>query len=461
MKYSLRGLRNAGFLFVSGILLTGCGALDPIKDAVLPDFSDEQLENPMASYVPTGGIAAVANQSPPGLAFSATQAVSSAGTVPTANPPAFSAGLLEQAAVSGVNSADAALLDAALDVSPSQMGNSGASVGLVSGSLDDLMGFDALETSPSSGLAQAPIVSSLDASGSGFQVLSASDAQALIAGQDVIKYTSLERADLQTPYFAGRANAVPGLAPTPGFTAVGTSPAVAVSVPDAGPNSTGTSFELESIPRATLRTNQAAIPVYGGSQRLSQQPTSGTLRSGYAQFRSGDIQFTLTYPTQIAVSQLYAPNSGGVTLTMQNLGSVPVSFQPENLLNRFPPFEVFRWTGSIWASLTMDVAYNLDRQGIAAPVTLQPGQSTTRREDFAKLALLPLKVDLPPTKQLAIRLRVLGQGDAFGNVDSGYLPIVVTDAGAFPTATNLTASADPGFVVLDGSVAIPGTIVSR
>ena len=205
MKYSLRGLRNAGFLFVSGILLTGCGALDPIKDAVLPDFTDEQLENPMASYVPTGGIAAVANQSPPGLAFSVTQAVSSAGTVPTANPPAFSAGLLEQAAVSGVNSADAALLDAALDVSPSQMGNSGASVGLVSGSLDDLMGFDALETSPSSGLAQAPIVSSLDASGSSFQVLSASDAQALIAGQDVIKYTSLERADLQTPYFAGRA----------------------------------------------------------------------------------------------------------------------------------------------------------------------------------------------------------------------------------------------------------------
>ena len=70
MKYSLRGLRNAGFLFVSGILLTGCGALDPIKDAVLPDFSDEQLENPMASYVPTGGTAAITNQAPSGLAFS-------------------------------------------------------------------------------------------------------------------------------------------------------------------------------------------------------------------------------------------------------------------------------------------------------------------------------------------------------------------------------------------------------
>ena len=461
MKYSLRVLRNAVFLFVSSVLLVGCGALEPIKDAVLPDFSDEQLENPMASFVPSGGSAAVANQASPGLDFSATQAVGSFETLPTMTQPTASTGLFEQAAVSGVNSADAALLDAALDVSPSQMGNAGASVGLVADSLNGIMGFDASEALPVSDMVRAPIVSSLDVTSTGFQVVSASDAQALIAGQDVIKYTSLERADMQTPYFEGRANAVPGLAPTPGFTAVGTSPAVAVNVPDSGPNSTGTSFELESIPRATLRTNQAAIPIYGGSQPLSQRPTSGVVRSGYAQFRSGDIQFTLTYPTQVAIGQLYASNRGSVTMTMQNLGSVPISFQPENLLNRFPPFEVFRWTGSIWASLTMDVAYNLDRQGIAAPVTLQPGQSTTRREDFAKLALLPLIVDLPPTQRLAIRLRVLGQGDAFGNVDSGYLPILVTDSGAFPLATNLTDSADAGFVVLDGSVAIPGTIVSR
>ena len=463
MKYSLRGLRNAVFLFVSSVLLVGCGALEPIKDAVLPNFSDEQLENPMASFVPAGGRAAVANQASPGLDFSASQAVGSSTATPVMTQPAVSTGLLEQAAVSGVNSADAALLDAALDVSPSQMGNTGASVGLVADSLNGIMGFDVSEATPSAGMARAPIIPSLDntTAGTGFQVVSASDAQALIAGQEVIKYTNLERADLQTPYFEGRANAVPGLAPTPGFTAVGTSPAVAVNVPDAGPNSTGTSFELESIPRATLRTNQAAIPVYGGSQPLSQRPTSGVIRSGYAQFRSGDIQFTLTYPAQVAIGQLYGSNTSSVTMTMQNLGSVPISFQPENLLNRFPPFEVFRWTGSIWASLTMDVAYNLDRQGIAAPVTLQPGQSTTRREDFAKLALLPLKVDLPPTERLAIRLRVLGQGDAFGNVDSGYLPIRVTDSGTFPTASSLTASADAGFVVLDGSVAIPGTIVSR
>ena len=163
----------------------------------------------------------------------------------------------------------------------------------------------------------------------------------------------------------------------------------------------------------------------------------------------------------MAVTNLYGVNSGAVTLTLRNLGSMPVTFQPENLLNRFPPFEVYRWTGSTWASLTLDVAYNLDQQGIAAPVVLQPGESTTRRETLAKLALLPLTVNLPPTQQLAIRLRVLRQGDAFGTVDSSYLPIQVTDAGAFPTATNLTTAADPGFVVLDGSEAIPSTIVTR
>lgn len=473
MKYSLRAMRTAVVLFASTILLAGCGALEPLKNAVIPDFSDEQLGNPMAGFVPSGGGVPVQTQASPGLAFSATQPVGNTASVSQSPQPLAATGLFEQAATSGVSSADAALLDAALDVSPSQMGNSGASVGLVADSLNGFVAPEAMSVAslgaipripaplPTGSMARAPIVSSLDTANAGFEVLSAADAQILIAGREVIKYTNRERADMQTPYFAGRANAISGLAPTPGFTAVGTSPAVAVNVPDAGPNSTGTGFELETIPRATLRTNQAAIPIYGGSQPLAQRPTSGVFRSGYAQFRSGDVQFTLTYPTQVAISQLYAPTTGGVTMTMQNLGSVPISFQPENLLNRFPPFEVFRWTGSVWASLTMDVAYNLDRQGIAAPVTLQPGQSTTRREDFAKLALLPLKADLPPTSGLAIRLRVLGQGGAFGNVDSGYLPIRVTDSGAFPTATNLTASADPGFVVLDGSVSIPGTIVTR
>ena len=74
---------------------------------------------------------------------------------------------------------------------------------------------------------------------------------------------------------------------------------------------------------------------------------------------------------------------------------------------------------------------------------------------------LPLTVELPPTQQLALRLRVLGQGEAFGNVDSGYLPILVTDAGGFPTATNLTTSADPGFVVLDGSQRVAGTFIAQ
>lgn len=460
MKYSPRTLRTAVVLFTSSILLAGCGAIDPLRDAIIPDFSDEQLGNPMASYMPSSSSAMPVAPSSPGLAFTATRPVSQA-TTPAPQPmQVASVGLLDQAAATGVSSADAALLDAALDVSPSQMGGSGASIGLVAGSLNDLLG----TSTPSAdlGMARAPIVSSIDGASAGFQVLSSADALALMAnGGEVIQYTAVERADLQTPYFDGRADAVRGLAPTPGFTAVGTSPAVAVSVPDRGPNSVGNSFDTAALPRATLRTNQAAIPIYGGSQLLAQQPTTGTFRPGYAQFRSGDIEFTLTYPAAVAIGQLYGPSTNSVAMTMRNLGSVPISFQPENLLNRFPPFEVFRWTGSVWASLTMDVAYNLDRQGIAAPVTLQPGQSTTRQEAFAKLALLALKVDLPPTDQLAIRLRVLGQGGAFGNVDSGYLPIRVTDSGAFPSATSLTAATDPGFVVLSGSQAIPGIIVTQ
>ena len=458
MKHSSRTLRTAVILFTSSILLAGCGAIDPLRDAIIPDFSDEQLGNPMAGYMPSSTTTMAATAPSPGLAFSATRPVEQAIAAAPQQMQAPSVGLLDQAAATGVNSADAALLDAALDVSPSQMGGSGASIGLVADSLNGLLG----SSTTDAGMVRAPIVSSIDGTGAGFQVLSSADALALMAnGGDVIQYTATERADLQTPYFEGRADAVRGLRPTPGITAVGTSPAVAVSVPDDGPNSSGNSSDMAALPRATLRTNQAAIPIYGGSQLLAQRPTTGTFRPGYAQFRSGNIEFTLTYPSAVAIGQMYGPSTNSVAMTMRNLGSQSISFQPENLLNRFPPFEVFRWTGSVWASLTMDVAYNLDRQGIAAPVTLQPGQSTTRQEEFAKLALLPLKVDLPPTNQLAIRLRVLGQGGAFGNVDSGYLPIRVTDAGAFPAATSLTPSTDPGFVVLSGLQSIPGTIVTQ
>ena len=470
MKNSHRFLRNAIILFTGSAILTGCNAFEPIRNAVLPNFSDEQLDNPMASFVPSDGATMVAPSSAlrPGLAFSATAPVSGATQLGAPAPstmadPLISAGLMAQAATSGVTRADAALLDAALDVSPSQMGEAGASMGLVAGSLTTSPRFDANGAS-GSGIAdqiRAPIINSLKNDSAGFIVLSSADAAALMHDGGAVKYTALERADLETPYFDGRTDALRGLPRTPGYTAVGTSPAVALSAADDGPNSSGSLIEDEVLPRSTQLSNQAAIPIYGGSQRLAQRPTSGTYQSGFAQFRSKDIEFTLTYPTRVAVTNLYGVNSGAVTLTLRNLGSMPVTFQPENLLNRFPPFEVYRWTGSTWASLTLDVAYNLDQQGIAAPVVLQPGESTTRRETLAKLALLPLTVNLPPTQQLAIRLRVLRQGDAFGTVDSSYLPIQVTDAGAFPTATNLTTAADPGFVVLDGSEAIPSTIVTR
>ena len=487
MTNSLRAIRFGALAFAASSILTGCGALSPLGDAVIPNFSDENLGNPMAGFVPVGGSAPVANQGA-GLAFSATQPVAAAQPQPfnlNAQPAPASTGLLDQAASSGVNSADAALLDAALDVSPSQMGSSGAATGLLADSLIGLIGFEdsSVSSSPSAadnalmaaagvsvptptsladaGLPRAPIVSSIDATETAFQVLSPADAQLLLEGGGAIRYTSTERADFQTPYFSGRANAVQGLAPTPGYTAVGTSPAVAVSVPDAGPNSSGFSFESAEIPRTTLRTNQALIPIYGGTQRLAIQPTSGTIRPGYAQFRAGSIEFTLTFPAQIAVSQLYAPSTPAVTMTMRNLDSVPKTFQPDNILNQFPPFQIYRWTGSIWASLTMDVAYNIDRQGISAPVTLQPGQATTRSEPMAKLALLPLKVELPPTESLAIRLQIPGQPDAFTMVDSGYIPIRVTDGGGFPMATTLTADANPAFVLVDGSISLPTTVLTR
>jgi hypothetical protein len=475
MNTTLNGLRTAILILVSTSMLTGCGAFSTIRDAVLPDFSDEELENPMASFVPATGGTAVANPaatspSPmPGIAASSAaqpfdlSAAGGLGPVPGASAPA-STGLMDQSATTGVSSADAALLDAALDLSPSEMGTSGASSGLVAGSIDDLVGFTAPVPTPSplslnpAPVGAAPTLASAQAAA--FQVLSQAEVDALVADGSLLNYTNAERADLQTPYFTARQDSIPGLSATIGATPVGTSPGVTVNAPLTSSASV-TGASAMGLSRATLRTNQAAIPVYGGAQTLALQPHQGTLRPGFAQFRSGSTEFTLTFPAQVAVSQLYSPTAGTIKLSMRNVGREPISFQPENLLNQFPPFEIYRRTGSSWASLTLDVAYNLDRQGIAAPVTLQPGETRVRTESFSKIALMPLVAPLPATDQLAIRLQVSGQGGAFGSFDSGYIPIIVTDSGAFPSATNLTSSSDPGFVLLDGSDTIPGTILSE
>ena len=344
---------------------------------VIPDFSDEELENPMASFTPAGGASAVvvnpATTTPtpiPGIeALTNNQPFELAGAtaqgpVPTATVPT-SLGLMDQAATTGVSSADAALLDAALDISPSEMGSNGASVGLIAGTMDELIPSVPIPSPLSTGPVPIAI-----AGAAGYQLLSQAEVEALVADGSLLDYTNVERADLQTPYFAARQDSVAGLAPTLGATPVGTSPAVAVSVPTSGNASlTGGSAQM-GLSRATLRTNQAAIPVYGGAQTLALQPHEGTLRPGFAQFRSGSTEFTLIFPAQVAVSNMFNPSAGAITLSLRNVGMEPITFQPENLLNQYPPFEVFRRTGSSWASLTLDVAYNLDRQGIAAPVTL-------------------------------------------------------------------------------------------
>ena len=70
---------------------------------------------------------------------------------------------------------------------------------------------------------------------------------------------------------------------------------------------------------------------------------------------------------------------------------------------------------------------------------------------FGKVALLPLTVDLPPIDQLAIRLQIVGQSQAFGSIDSGFVPITVTDGGLTRGATNLTNGSNPAFVAFDGT----------
>ena len=53
--------------------------------------------------------------------------------------------------------------------------------------------------------------------------------------------------------------------------------------------------------------------------------------------------------------------------------------------------------------------------------------------------------------RLAIRLQIVGQGRAFGRIDSGFIPITLTDGGLTRGATNLTNGANPAFVAFDGT----------
>ena len=478
-------LRLAGA--ATALLLSACATLSPLSDVIIPNFSDENLGNPMAGYTPAGAVGApVANRGTPsavsgtaassprraGLEFSATQSVrateargsgapaplsaatpaataaapSAASTAVTAAPALSTAstGLLDQAVSSGgVGLADAALLDAALDVSPSEMGAVGAASGL--------LGAETGEGSASA------------AGGASGNTFTATSAVSLLGITDVPGggETSASRASADKGD-SGRtagSSAQMGSGGDPAFTTLsaedvaallGANPALAeaetsvVTTPlSAGPFTVAAS--------APALNEQAFIPVYGGNETLRVQPTPGDVSPGLARYRTGDLEVSLRFPASIALTRAYGAGAPTITLSLRNVGPAPVSLQPENILTQFPPFEIYRWTGANWASLTLDVAYNLDRQGIAAPVTLQPGESTSRTELFGKVALLPLTVDLPPIDRLAIRLQIVGQGQAFGSIDSGFIPITVTDGGLTRGATNLTNGSNPAFVAFDGT----------
>ena len=485
-------LRLAGA--ATALLLSGCATLSPLSDVIIPNFSDENLGNPMAGYRPAGAVGApVVNRGAPsaaavtaasvprrtGLEFSATQSVrateargsgaatstaataSGASTAKAAAPAlsAASTGLLDQAVSSGgVGLADAALLDAALDVSPSEMGAVGAASGLLGaetaeGAVSEANGgggnnFTATSAISLLGITDVP--GGGDASGS----RASADGGGSASAASVSLLTDVAQA---VGGQAGSAQAVGG--GDPAFTTLsaedvaallGANPALAVvetsavaAPPSAGPFAVATT--------APTLNEQAFIPVYGGNETLRVQPTPGEVSPGLARYRSGDLEVSLRFPASLALTQAYGAGAPTITLSLRNVGPTPVSLQPENLLTQFPPFEVYRWTGANWASLTLDVAYNLDRQGIAAPVTLQPGESTSRTELFGKVALLPLTVDLPPIDRLAIRLQIVGQGRAFGRIDSGFIPITLTDGGLTRGATNLTNRANPAFVAFDGT----------
>ena len=485
-------LRLAGA--ATALLLSGCATLSPLSDVIIPNFSDENLGNPMAGYTPAGALgtpvvnrgapsaAAVTAASVPrrtGLEFSATQSVrateargsgaatstaataSSATTAKAAAPTlsAASTGLLDQAVSSGgIGLADAALLDAALDVSPSEMGAVGAASGLLSAETAEGAASEAdggggntfTATSAVSLLGITDIPGGGDASGS--------RASADGGGSGSAAGVSLLTDVAQTG--GGQAGGgQAGSGGDPAFTTLsaedvaallGANPALAVV------ETSAVTTPLSAGPFAVVTTapalnEQAFIPVYGGNETLRVQPTPGEISPGLARYRSGDLEVSLRFPASLALTRAYGAGAPTITLSLRNVGPTPVSLQPENLLTQFPPFEVYRWTGANWASLTLDVAYNLDRQGIAAPVSLRPGESTSRTELFGKVALLPLTVDLPPIDRLAIRLQIVGQGQAFGSIDSGFIPITVTDGGLTRGATNLTNGANPAFVAFDGT----------
>jgi len=475
-------LRLAGA--ATALLLSACATLSPLSDVIIPNFSDEDLGNPMAGYTPAGAVgvpvanrgtssaASVTTASSPrrtGLEFSATQSVrvtetrgSStpmplAAATPVASPAVASAlplsaastGLLDQAvSKGGVGLADAALLDAALDVSPSEMGRVGAASGLIGAETGETTApmaaaasgdtFTAASAVSLLGITDVPggegtsgSRTSIDSDGSGRTVgsITQMDNTQTNSGHD-LAFTTLSAEDVAA--------------------LLGTNPALAeveTSVM-AAPLSSGSFAVAASAPSLN---EQAFIPVYGGNETLRVQPTPGDVNPGLARYRTGDLEISLRFPATIALTQAYGAGAPTITLSLRNVGPTPVSLQPENILTQFPPFEVYRWTGANWASLTLDVAYNLDRQGIAAPVTLGPGESTSRTELFGKIALLPLTVDLPPIDRLAIRLQIVGQGQAFGSIDSGFIPITVTDGGLTRGAANLTNGSNPAFVALDGT----------
>ena len=500
-------LRLAGA--ATALLLSSCATLSPLSDVIIPNFSDEELGNPMAGYRPAGAVGApVANRgaastasvtaaSSPrrtGLEFSATQSVqtteargsgapmslaAATPTTPAASlaasgavtaAPALSAastGLLDQAVSSGgVGLADAALLDAALDVSPSEMGAVGAASGLLGAETGEGSALEAdggggntfTATSAVSLLGITDVPGGGDASGSRASADGGGSGSA--AGGGVQASGGMIASGGVQAGSGAQAGSAPMVGSgDPAFTTLsaedvaallGSNPALAVVETSvvAAPLSAGPFAVATSTPALN---EQAFIPVYGGNETLRVQPTPGDVSPGLARYRTGDLEVSLRFPASIALTQAYGAGAPTITLSLRNVGPTPVSLQPENILTQFPPFEIYRWTGANWASLTLDVAYNLDRQGIAAPVTLQPGESASRTELFGKVALLPLTVDLPPIDRLAIRLQIVGQGQAFGSIDSGFIPITLTDGGLSRGATNLTNGSNPAFVAFDGT----------
>ena len=359
-------LRLAGA--ATALLLSGCATLSPLSDVIIPNFYDENLGNPMAGYRPAGAVGApVVNRGAPsaaavtaasvprrtGLEFSATQSVrateargsgaatstaataSGASTAKAAAPAlsAASTGLLDQAVSSGgVGLADAALLDAALDVSPSEMGAVGAASGLLGaetaeGAVSEANGgggntFTATSAISLLGITDVP--GGGDASGS----RASADGGGSASAASVSLLTDVAQA---VGGQAGSAQAVGG--GDPAFTTLsaedvaallGANPALAVvetsavaAPPSAGPFAVATT--------APTLNEQAFIPVYGGNETLRVQPTPGEVSPGLARYRSGDLEVSLRFPASLALTQAYGAgnasqvNNVGAELVLDNL----------------------------------------------------------------------------------------------------------------------------------------------